>query len=201
MADQACGALAPVFLSASVPDPQRDQKYWSTADITSIREAVRALSIVTLPRRLLVFGGHPAIAPLIVLVAQRLGYESRVRIFQSNFFRAVVPRESLTLPHIKWTKVVDDDRDRSLEHMREEMLGSFRFASAIFIGGMDGVEREFELFQRMHSSVPVYPIASTGGAALLIWEKIKNIPVNIHSALAEDIVYDALFRSLPGVGN
>ncbi len=201
MADQARSALDPVFLSASVPDPKRDQKYWSTADITSIREAVRALSIVTLPRRLLVFGGHPAIAPLIVLVAQRLGYESRVRIFQSEFFRAVVPRESLTLPHIQWTKVVDGDRDRSLEHMRETMLGSFRFASAVFIGGMDGVEREFELFQRLHTSTPVYPIASTGGAALLIWEKLRHIPANTRTFLTEEIVYDALFRSLPGVGN
>jgi len=201
MADQAGSALAPVFLSASVPDPRREQKYWDSADVTGIREAVRALAIVVLQRRMLVFGGHPAIAPLIVLVAQRMGYERKVRIFQSEFFRSVVPRESLTLPLITWTDNIAGNQERSLRHMRETMLGATEYGAGVFIGGMDGVEREFELFRQLHPSSPVYPVASTGGAARLIWEAATAISASIRESLAEDIVYDALFRSLPGVGN
>jgi len=199
MAEQAGSELAPVFLSASVPDPRRHQKYWDSADVTSIREAVRALAIVVLQRRTLVFGGHPAIAPLIVLVAQRMGFEKKVRIFQSEFFRSIVPRESLTLPWIRWTDNVEQNQEYSLRHMRAQMLGSPSFSAAVFIGGMDGVEREFELFRRLHPLSPVYPVASTGGAARLIWEQVTDLSASIRKALEEDIVYDALFRSLPGV--
>jgi hypothetical protein len=201
MADQASRALAPVFLSASVPDPRRHEKYWATADVTSIREAVRALAIVVLQRRMLVFGGHPAIAPLIVMVAQRMGCEQKVRIFQSEYFRRVVPKESLTLPRITWTDDVDGDEARSLDYMRSKMLADSEYAAGVFIGGMDGVEKEFDLFRQMHPSLPVYPVASTGGAARLIWEKSTEMPAPIREDLSEDIVYDALFRSLPGVGN
>lgn len=57
--------LAPVFLSASIPDPARDKRYFGTGDTIAIRDAVIALVSVVLPRTKLVFGGHPAITPLV----------------------------------------------------------------------------------------------------------------------------------------
>jgi len=58
--------LAPVFLSASVPDPSRHAAYFQTARPARIREAVTQLARVVLPHGLLVFGGHPAISPLVL---------------------------------------------------------------------------------------------------------------------------------------
>jgi hypothetical protein len=58
-----------VFLSASVPDPKRDPKYYRTADVTAIRDAVRALVTIVLPKARLVWGGHPAITPPVRVIA------------------------------------------------------------------------------------------------------------------------------------
>ena len=53
-----------VFLSASVPLPSRNPKYFDTADVIAIRDAVRALIMVVVEQQgQLVFGGHPAITP------------------------------------------------------------------------------------------------------------------------------------------
>ena len=54
-----------VFLSASIPDKDRDPKYYETADFVAIRDAVIAIATVVVPEYRLVWGGHPAITPLI----------------------------------------------------------------------------------------------------------------------------------------
>ena len=63
---------APIFLSASVPN--RDLQTY-VPDPVAIREAVRALVGITLavPGRLLIFGGHPAISPMVWEDADSLG--------------------------------------------------------------------------------------------------------------------------------
>jgi hypothetical protein len=63
--------MKPVFLSASIPDPRRDAKYFQTGDTIAIRNAVIALVTVTLSRTKLVFGGHPAVTPLVKWVADQ----------------------------------------------------------------------------------------------------------------------------------
>jgi hypothetical protein len=64
-----------IFLSASVPDPNRSSKYFSTADPLAIGAAVSGLVYVTLGRRLLVWGGHPAITPMIWAAADDMGVD------------------------------------------------------------------------------------------------------------------------------
>ena len=59
-----------IFLSAGVPDPRRGPEYAKTADTVAIAAAVSALVHVTLGRRLLVWGGQPAITPMIWFVAE-----------------------------------------------------------------------------------------------------------------------------------
>ena len=54
-----------IFLSASIPLPDRHPKYIETADISAIRDAVNALAKVVIPNAILVWGGHPSITPLI----------------------------------------------------------------------------------------------------------------------------------------
>ena len=56
--------LNKVFLSASIPYPDRDKKFYDTADIVSIRDSVRALATVVIPKAELVWGGHPSICLL-----------------------------------------------------------------------------------------------------------------------------------------
>lgn len=66
-----------VFLSAGIPDPKRGPEYAATADTVAIAAAVSALVHVTLGRRLLVWGGQPAITPMIWIVAQDIGVDYR----------------------------------------------------------------------------------------------------------------------------
>ncbi|HMF36309.1 MAG TPA: hypothetical protein VKF17_06700, partial [Isosphaeraceae bacterium] len=68
---------APIFLSASVPN--RDLQTY-VPDPVAIREAVRALVGITLavPGRLLIFGGHPAISPMVWEDAESLGAVDRI---------------------------------------------------------------------------------------------------------------------------
>src|SRR5688572_3148776 len=92
-----------IFLSASIPDPRRDEKYFSTADPSAIRDAVRALATIVIPHSHLVWGGHPAITPLIhqVLMStlSQQGFEhlserspekqsntQHITLYQSKFF-------------------------------------------------------------------------------------------------------------------
>jgi hypothetical protein len=190
-----------VFLSASVPDPRRDPRYFLTADTTAIREAVRALVRVVTARRLLVFGGHPAISPFVLHMAMSDGVSDRVVIYVSEFFRPVVPRDSLAFPHIVWTQAVDGDRAKSLAHMRDTMFGGHDFRAGVFVGGMDGVEEEFARFHARWPAAPVYPVASTGAAARFLFERGEGPQdTAMRAALEGDLVYGALFEGLPGVG-
>src|SRR5690606_35061305 len=61
-----------IFLSASIPLPERDAKYYDTADIVAIRDAVIALTTVVLPHHRIVWGGHPSITPLIYYVMEKI---------------------------------------------------------------------------------------------------------------------------------
>lgn len=190
-----------VFLSASVPDPRRDPSYFDTADLTAIREAVHALVQVVLPRRRLVFGGHPAISPFVLLEARSLGLEARVVIYQSEFFRAEVPKEAIAFPHLTWTDAVDGDRAKSLRLMRDAMLDGHTFTAGVFVGGMDGVEEEFARFRARWPEVPAYPVASTGAAAKALFDRGEGpTDAGVRRALESDVVYAAMFGELAGVG-
>jgi hypothetical protein len=66
---------------------------------------------------------------------------------------------------------------------------------------VEGVEAEFELFRQRHPALPAYAIASTGAAARIVLDANPGTPADpgIRRALQTDLVYDALFRGLPGV--
>ncbi len=83
-----------VFLSASVPDPKRAPNFAKTADAVAITAAVGALVYVTLGRRRLVWGGHPAITPMIWVVAESLkvDYGSWGQVVSEQLFQQRVPR-------------------------------------------------------------------------------------------------------------
>ena len=187
----------PVFLSASIPTEDRSPKYFKTADLVAIRDAVRGLASTVLASGSLVFGGHPAISPLILVVAQRLRAVKRVRIYQSEVFRSMVLPASVAFPNTVWTGASDSGLEPSLLRMRTEMLRSTRFAAGVFIGGMEGVEQEFELFKRIHPHSPAFPVGSTGAAAARLLSKADEaLGAADRAALRKETAYRSLFRRL-----
>jgi hypothetical protein len=184
-----------IFLSASVPDLQRDPRYHTTADRVAIRDAVRALVTVALPHMRLVWGGHPAITPLVRVIAEGIGIvgADKVRLYQSNFFRGLMPKDNIAFEKLIRTPAVKGDQDASLERMRRQMLSSEKFYAGVFIGGMEGVEKEYAIFREMHTAALALPIASTGAAALIIY---KNAGPQFPTDLETDLAYPSLFRRL-----
>src|SRR5690348_1686153 len=113
--------MRPVFLSASVPN----QKPFSDRfDPLAIREAIIALAAVTLRDRELVFGGHPAISPLVEHAATSLGALEHVHIYQSRFYEDRIPEVARKFKNLHWTDLKGNEAE-SLTAMRQEMIGSW----------------------------------------------------------------------------
>lgn len=186
-----------IFLSAGVPDTRRGPQYAITADAVAITAAVSALVHVTLGRRLLVWGGQPAITPMIWVVAEGLGidYASWVRLYQSKHFADEYPEDNQRFQNVIYTDDINHDREQSLQQMRERMFSDFNFTAAVFIGGMGGIIQEFDLIQQMQPQATLLPVISTGGAAHDIAQRMGNIP----SDLRDDLDYVALFHRHLGV--
>jgi hypothetical protein len=185
-----------VFLSASIPlpPPARHAKYFETADQIAIRDSIRALISVVIPQGSIVFGGHPAITPMIRLLVLNRGLPiaGNIFLFQSKFFEKDFPPEVRQFENLVIVDAVSDDRERSLKAMREAMIASRDFAAGVFIGGMEGVEEEFEMFRAIHPKKPAIPIASTGAAALALFERFTPK----RRELLDDLRYMSLFRRL-----
>lgn len=154
-----------IFLSASVPLPGRGH-YHETADPFLIQFAVRELLTVVLGRRALIWGGHPAITPMVSAVCDDLGvqYANAVFLYQSEFFTGVMPKENANFSNLVRVPSVGANEDASLLAMRLQML-SQPFEAAVFIGGMEGVFEEYAIFTMLHPQATVITIPSAGGAA------------------------------------
>ncbi len=165
-----------VFLSASVPVIGRGT-YHETANPFLIQFAVRELVIAVIREQTIVWGGHPAITPMIWSICNDMSadYSKSVVLYQSKFFQDQFPEENDRFQNVEYTDSVPNDRAASLQKMRESMLSRSDLKAAVFIGGMEGVETEFNLFKSYHPNAKVLPIASSGGAALQL-AKNMNIP-------------------------
>jgi len=130
----------PVFLSASEPYPARAREYFESQNLANIRAAIRALCAHVLPHQPLVFGGHPAITPLVRGIAERIHHDRQrsdadappphVVMFMCRRFLPLDeepgPGVVVTDTHDREGNVVDPARwarNMSLLRMRYEMLG------------------------------------------------------------------------------
>lgn len=186
-------SLNAIFLSASIPLEERHKKYFDSADVIAIRDAVRALATVVIPNSILIWGGHPAITPLIryVLNTMQTNVRDHVTLYQSNFFRNKFPEDNQFFENVV---VIQEGTDlaSSLKRMRTEMF-KHDFKAGIFIGGMEGIEDEFNMFRQAHPKALLLPVASTGAAAGIIYNNMDPKP---DSRLLTDYAYMALFKSL-----
>jgi hypothetical protein len=154
-----------IFLSAGVPDAARGPEFAATADTVAITAAVSALLYVTLGRRLLVFGGHPAITPMVWTTAQDMGvdYGAWVQLYQSRFYEDDFPDETAHFGNVVFTDAASDAAG-SLSVMRRRMFADVKFTAAVFIGGMTGIIDEFRLLREQQPQIDLVPLYSTGGA-------------------------------------
>lgn len=75
------------------------------------------------------------------------------------------------------------------------MFSENKFAAGIFIGGMEGIKDEFELFRLFHPKALLLPIASTGAAAKIVYKKF--LPRQLRNErLVNDYAYMSLFQDL-----
>lgn len=180
-----------VFLSASVPYIRHDDRddrtakcheFTRTARPDRIRDAVAWLCRYAFAEDLaLVFGGHPAISPMVLAAARALSQADQpaVFVFQSAWFRDKIPPQTLELTdwtsgYLLWTEKRATKGD-SLEHMRRRMLQLARGCiGGVFIGGMEGVVAEHELFGQVHRDVPRFVLPSTGGATLELGDHVSD---------------------------
>jgi hypothetical protein len=159
--------MSAIFLSSSVPVMNRGN-FYETADAFLIQSAVREFVTLVLGRRQIVWGGHPAITPMVWAVCEDLGvsFSQAVVLYQSRFFSDIFPEENSRFGNVEYVDAVPDDREGSLLKMRRAMLSRNDLTAAVFIGGMEGVIAEYDLFREFHPEGKVLAVPSPGGAAL-----------------------------------
>ena len=202
-----CGARMAgrtVFMSASVPARRRSQDFQRIADASlEIEQAVVSLSRAVLSEGgTLVFGGHPAISPLVATVAgeYRPGRfaasreerpRAQVQIYQSKIFHGHAPEETMLMFTLGLAEVHWIDKDPSenfddpppeqgprfplsLRRMREAMIERGNPDCMVAIGGMEGVLEEARIFRDFHPGRRRYVLQGTGGACLVIGERAEG---------------------------
>ena len=190
-----------VLLSASVPSQERAERYRRVEDAAfEVEQAVISLARAVFSEGgRLVFGGHPAISPLVAMVVGEYreprfaeSHNERraapVEIYQSRVFDGHLPddttlMERLGYASIRWIDAVNEERFApdapagvvqcigSLKYMREVMLERSHPDAMVCIGGMDGLEDEVDLALKQPRRFPIYVLERTGGAAALLRER------------------------------
>lgn len=159
----------PVFLSASFPSGIRGEGFrpYDPAEIAdAVTAVVRALFNTGVQ---VLFGGHPTITPLVLFVAAEHGVHQSVEIYQSKWFDLEIPAETIRLQDLGFGRIVWTERGtdvaQSLLTMRTRMLSESRPRAGVFIGGMEGVVDEWDLFGELLPDYPRIPLRGPGGAA------------------------------------
>jgi len=159
--------MSAVFLSASVPIPGRG-KFHETANPFLIQASVREFVWTVLGRKLLIWGGHPSITPMIWAVCEDLNvdYAKAVRLYQSRYFEELFPEENSKFQNVIHTPNIAGDEKQSLTEMRQKMIVDNKYEAAVFIGGMEGIFEEHDLFRAAHPDAQIILVKPTGGATL-----------------------------------
>jgi SLOG cluster3 family len=184
-----------ILLSASVP--RKDSEYVLDAEERMcLDEAVMQLARAAFSNGVrLVFGGHPAISPLVATIAGEYGPaeitahpedplgDALAGIYQSRVFAGLLPDETLLLfrmgfARIRWTEGAPGEKfdpklkieaskqvPNSLTIMRQTMVAEPEPDALVVAGGMDGIHEEIQLFRDRDPNAPIYILGKTGGAA------------------------------------
>lgn len=176
-----------IFLSASIPSPERSNHYKRQDDAPwRIRDAVTSvIHAVFAAGGQLVFGGHPMISPLVLLIAGEHfapsdgEAERPITVYQSRAFESDLTVETELLEQLGYAEIrlieISEDENplsarrpesKSLLLMRRRMLEDRGLDAAVMIGGMEGIEEEYRL-ARMRD-LQTFLLPTTGGAAAIL---------------------------------
>lgn len=191
---------AAIFLSASFPtgDDPRFEPHDPAAISAAVTSVTRA---VLLAGGCLVFGAHPTISPLVLLVAGELDRRGAIDIYQSAMFSGRIPPETLRLVELGLgrLRLVDADlsgeREPSLALMRRAMLADARLVAGVFVGGMRGIHDEYELFTELRPSAARLPLWAPGGAARELRPGPDPVSERLAPVLADER-YPAVARAI-----
>jgi len=172
-----------IFLSASVPRMGREGG--DDYDAYLIKEAVTALIEVILGRHLLVWGGQPAITPIVASAAKGydVSFSGVATLYQSKAYGTEYPEENAQLDNFVETEEIPGNKPESLAVMREKMLRSHKFHAGVFIGGMEGVVKEYHLFKELHPSAIVLPVPAPGGTSRKLFKREEKLPPELEDAI------------------
>lgn len=190
--------MGAIFLSASVPIPGRGN-YYQSADAFLIQYAVREFVSAALGRRRIVWGGHPAITPMVWSVCEDLGveYAHAVVLYQSRFFQEQFPEENRHFGNVIYVDAVPGDQAASLARMRNAMLSRDDLSAAVFIGGMEGIFDEYALCTQLHPHIKVLAVPAPGGAARQLAESLGTVD----QAALHDLDFARLFHVQLGIAS
>lgn len=183
-----------IFLSASIPTKGRE--FFDSANPLVIRDAIVAFTRVCLEYNIrFFFGGHPAITPLVYQIASNFkggNVEVPISVYQSEWFRELAPKEVDYFKNIVWTPKQDTLED-SVALMRNSMFeDNKQFCCAVFIGGMKGILDEAERIQANYPKVRLLPIAGTGAASKVLYNKLHLD----NEILKQDVDFISVFRKI-----
>lgn len=123
-----------------------------------------------------------------------LNIQEHVRLYQSLWFSDKFPVDNNKFENIVFTERKESVA-ASIEHMRIRMFSENAFSAAVFIGGMNGIEDEYKMFNTKHHNAVLLPVASTGAAARIVYETL--LPQNFRNLrLEKDYAYMSLFQDL-----
>jgi hypothetical protein len=228
-----------VFLSASVREPRDDEfanidgetRAWLDRHHPGWQTQLTEAIADEQPRRIaravawcckfalandftLVFGGHPAISPMVLEIARNYipgADEVRILVFQSEHFKTRLTDAARDLA--RWrhgamllTRDEGGQRVPSLTRMRRTMFGCPGLVAGVYIGGMSGVVEESRAFVDAAAAGAAsrrrYAIAATGGAAKFLLEQDvrghsgRGTDAELTRALADPGSYTALMTRI-----
>lgn len=182
-----------IFLSAGIPTPDKVGYYGTTND-AAIAGAVMAFTRVCAEYNIpFYFGGQPAITPLVWSVAKDYNkyFENLLTIYQSKKWEKFTPKEVVYFKKIVWAQAVED-KEESLLMMRSKMFSENNTPIAIFIGGADGVVREYELIKKISPDTKIVAFESAGGGSAEVFQKEGLTDVR----LKDNFAYYQIFKRL-----
>lgn len=196
-----------IFLAASIPDAGYRADGFDPLEITEATLAV-ARRILAAGGRIL-SGGHPTIVPLLFRVAHDLGIRPPGRpvpllVYQSALYSDLIPSVTRDLEKQRFGTIVtipaapgdvpEDGRNgQSLTILRTTMLGPSRdVAAAVFIGGKNGLEQEWQLFRGSFPEALLYPIAPPGGYTARLADSFLDSSYSLHRLLATSRDYGTI---------
>jgi hypothetical protein len=188
-----------LLLSTSIPTQESSNKYLRVTDTRrEIEEAIVSLARATFSQGgRLAFGGAPSISILLALVAAEYlqprfaegerderevseEFERRsqapISVYQSMALQDEVPEIQFLhrLGYVTAHWIAHEESGGVTRRMIEESNP----VAMVCIGGMEDVVKEVGLFYEMRRQLPIYAMATTGGAAgILAREGTANIQV------------------------